>query len=141
MERMNDKTKKRLTSALSGALCGILMGTLILYMSLTTGFMIGKIAFWIELVLVCALPMCLCIFRSSGLSVGLAQFCMILVSAVIMAMYAGAMSRSQTLGGQYSNISGTVMVLNVLLHTASLAFVLGCGLFSKWNQKRTKSVK
>ena len=138
MYGMETKTKNLLLSIFGGALCGILMALLILYMTMTAGFMIGQLSFWLELAAVCALPLCLGVFRSSGLSVFWARITMILVSFMIMMKYASAMGQGSGIGSQYANISDSVRALSVILHGASLAVAIGALLYAKWKRMRQK---
>lgn len=111
-----------------GLFFGVLMSILVLYMMISSSFTLMTPAFWISVIVSCALPHCLSIVRVSGLKTGISQISMVILSYGITLLYGSFISNASALVSQYADVFSQVFVLSTILHISSAVSIVLRGL-------------
>lgn len=115
---MSDSVKRILFSVFAGVLGGLLMAILLLWLMTANSFVIVDAQFVLIVLIAFAAPMCMNFLKEKGLSVLLAQIIMVVLSFVIMLLYANSVGSASNLAGKYSSFVSSVFHAAVILHGA-----------------------
>lgn len=127
--------KNILTSIGIGIFFGVLMALLTLYMMISSSFTLFTPAFWISIVVSCALPHCLSIVKVEGFRALIAQLTMIILSFLITLIYACFITNASELS-RFTDVYSQVLVFSALLHICACVSVFVRALIFKMLKKK-----
>lgn len=120
---MNERMKQLIIAVIAGALGGVLMSLLMLYMMIATGFTIWTPGFWLEMVIACMIPQCLSVVSKQIRYYKTAQLVMIAVSMLITMGYA-KFAGNTTIAADFISLYDTMVVLSGTLHFSAVVGVI-----------------
>ena len=114
-----DNKKRNVMSVLSGLLAGVVMALMMLYIMMLSDFKIVTVTLILQLLVACALPLCLQFLKKQKLSVLVAGTVMIVLSFLITVLYGFVVDRQLEYRAVDAFIS-RVILLTSLLHGSAL---------------------